>query len=191
MLWPQPTSTSALIEVTRRNVAAVVATYVEQGIESVRAQRRHGRAPTERSVDRGGDPRGRHHLCATLRRSRHREDRLRQREIGTGFERDLESSTSVAAYIEANDDPDQITVSTDGRTVVEVAEEVLRTSTWLSCTHHRVMESGNRQETPHLPGRGDQIRCGPALDRGLPSTGDPALADVIVHPTWIMVSPQR
>jgi hypothetical protein len=59
-----------------------------------------------------------------------REQRLRGREIGSDFERALRSSNHVAALIEANDPPGVSTVSTDARSVDDVARLVLDAAGW-------------------------------------------------------------
>ena len=58
--------------------------------------------------------------------------RLRDREVGSGFDEEMEASDSAARYIEHHDEPGVPLIATDRRTVHEVAAEVLDVTEWLS-----------------------------------------------------------
>ena len=63
-----------------------------------------------------------------------REQRLRGREVGSGFERDMRASDDVAAFLAEHDPPQMVTVTTEGKTVLEVTLEVLAASGWVSAS---------------------------------------------------------
>jgi gluconate kinase len=58
-------------------------------------------------------------------------ERLAAREVGSALERHLRRSAQAAEHLEAQAGPDVVRVATDGRTVTEVAAEVLRVAGWL------------------------------------------------------------
>ncbi len=66
-------------------------------------------------------------LTATRRT---RLERLRTRETGTGFAHQLRASDDLSAFILAHDPTKMPSIATDGRSVTDVAEEVLRLSRW-------------------------------------------------------------
>jgi hypothetical protein len=59
-----------------------------------------------------------------------REGRLQGRELGSGFDQEMQASDRASAFIEDHDHSGMPTVSTDGKTVAEVADEVLSISGW-------------------------------------------------------------
>jgi hypothetical protein len=59
-----------------------------------------------------------------------RERRLRNRESGSGLEREMRASDHAAAIIQDHDPIGMPVVATDGKGVAAIAEEVLRIARW-------------------------------------------------------------
>ncbi len=129
-VWPQPEPVDALIAVSRRNLEAVWATYFDLGFRRLVLCGVMASIPQSRSWIEGATA-GAPATFVRLTASRGvRERRLRDREAGTGFEREMEASDRAAAFVQ-NHDPDGIpAVVTDGKRVAAVAEEVLRVAGW-------------------------------------------------------------
>ncbi len=59
------------------------------------------------------------------------ERRLRGREIGSELERELAGSRRKARLLDDHAPPDTVRVPTDGRSVVDIAAEVLAATGWV------------------------------------------------------------
>jgi hypothetical protein len=59
-----------------------------------------------------------------------RESRLRGRTLGSGFDQEKQASDRATAFIKEHDQPGMPTVSTDGKTVAKVADELMRIAGW-------------------------------------------------------------
>ncbi|MGX2996946.1 hypothetical protein JNUCC64_22205 [Streptomyces sp. JNUCC 64] len=57
-------------------------------------------------------------------------ERLTRREIGSELERELANSARKARLLEGGSDPDTVRVATDGRTVADIAREVVAATGW-------------------------------------------------------------
>jgi len=129
MLYPRP-APSVLTEVSVRNLASVWGTFALLGyrrlvLSLVGADLAEASNWLARSV-----PGAQVTFVRLAARRETRHARLRQREIGTGLSQHLTSSDRVAARI-AQESEGIPTVETDGRSVVEVAREVLGVAGWL------------------------------------------------------------
>ncbi|MGD0313497.1 MAG: hypothetical protein ABSC90_13670 [Acidimicrobiales bacterium] len=131
-VWPQPEPVDALISVTRRNLESVWATYAELGVRrlvlcGVMASIRHAEPWIREAL-----PRAKVAFVRLTAEQSTREQRIREREVGSGFEHEMMASDRAATFIQDHDEPGMLRVTSDGKTVVEVAEEVLGLTDWIS-----------------------------------------------------------
>ncbi|MPZ98437.1 MAG: AAA family ATPase [Dehalococcoidia bacterium] len=130
MVHPQPEG-PALWELTRRNLAAVWGSFAEIGhdrlvLSMVMPNAARDLPYIERAVP-GADI-----LVVRLRASSAtRRERLATREVGSGLDDHLASSERAARYIEQSADGWPV-VETDGRSVIEVARDVIALSGWVT-----------------------------------------------------------
>ena len=130
-VWPRPDDIERLVDIARRNLAAFWRTYAELGTERLVLAGVMAALPMNRAWIEAAIP-GARVTFVRLRASRAtREERLQRRELGTGFERDLRHSDVATGYVEEHDPADMLVVVTDGKSVVEVADEVLSLAGWL------------------------------------------------------------
>jgi len=124
-VWPTRQTTEALIPISRRNLRAVWETFAS--LESrhlvlcgVMASTAQSRAWIEDAIP--GD------AITFVRLSAERStraQRLRDREVGSGFDQEMEALDEAARYIEDHDKPGLSLVVTDRKAVHDVAAEVL------------------------------------------------------------------
>ena len=129
-VWPQPEPVEALVAVTRRNLRSVWATYSGLGVRHLvlsGVMASISRAETWIAESIPGASVTFVRLTADRRT---REQRIRRREAGSGFERELEASERDSAFIDDHDAEDLARVATDGKNVVGVAREVLTVASW-------------------------------------------------------------
>jgi hypothetical protein len=131
-IWPQPEPVEALIDLSRRNLNAWWSNLSDLGVRHLvlcgvmaligQSERWIAEAVvgTQISFVR---------LTATPRT---RVERLRRREIGSGFEHEMRSSDVAAATADAHDPPGMLRVATDAKEVGLVAREVLEAVNWIS-----------------------------------------------------------
>jgi hypothetical protein len=131
-VWPKPESVDDLIAVTRENLRALWDTFSGLGTRHLVLCGVMADVPVNRSWIEAAVPGAAlTFLRLTAQRST-RMQRLRWREVGTGFGRDMRASDKVAAFVEEHDPPGMPTIVTDGKSVVEVADQVLTRAGWLS-----------------------------------------------------------
>jgi len=128
---PQPEPVEALISVSRRNLQAIWGTFSDLGVRrlvlsGVMASIPQSKSWLEEAV-----------VGATITFVRltadrdTREQRLRSREVGSGFEGEMRASEEAMEIIREQDQSGTPVVVTDGKDVSGVAEEVLRAVGWL------------------------------------------------------------
>jgi predicted kinase len=129
-VWPQPEPVEALISVSRRNLQAIWATFSDLGVRrlvlsGVMASIPQSRSWLEEAIS------GATFTFVRLTADRGtREQRLRDREVGSGFEGEMRASDQAVAIIRKREQSGTPVVVTDGKEVSAVAEEVLRTVGW-------------------------------------------------------------
>lgn len=131
-VWPQPEPVEALIDLSRRNLSAWWAGFSELGVRHlVLCGVMASVAQSERWIAEAvvGARISFVRLSATRTT---REERLRRREIGSGFEVEMLSSDRAAAAADAHDPPDMVRVTTDAKEIGLVAREVLEVVGWNS-----------------------------------------------------------
>ena len=129
-IWPQPGQIEDLIAISRRNLQALWMTFSELGIRhlvlcGVMASISESQVWIADAIGESTIA----YVRLIAERST-REHRLRGREIGSGFENDMDASDRATAFIERHDPPGIPRVSTDGQPVVTVSAEVLRAANW-------------------------------------------------------------
>ena len=129
-IWPQPEHIEDLIAISSRNLRALCRTFFERGIRhlvlcGVMASISEGKLWIADAIGESTIT----YVRLTAERST-RENRLRGREIGSGFENDMGASDRATEFIESHDPPGIPRVSTDGKDVVTVSAEVLRAANW-------------------------------------------------------------
>jgi hypothetical protein len=130
-IWPTPETTEALISVSRRNLQAIWETFSTFGTRhlvlcGVMASTVQSREWIEEAIPEA--------VITFVRLSaeqRTRAQRLRDREVGSGFDQEIEASDDAARFIRDHDQPGLPVVVTDGRAVRDVAVEVLGIAQWL------------------------------------------------------------
>ncbi len=130
-VWPTPETIEGLISISRRNLRALQETFSILGIRrfvlcGVMASTAQSREWIESAIPGAAITFVR--LCAEHGT---RAQRLRDREVGSGFDQEMEASDRVARYIQDHDQPGLPFVATDERAVREVAAEVLDVTHWL------------------------------------------------------------
>jgi hypothetical protein len=131
-VWPTPKTTEALISISRRNLRAIWETFSGLGIGhfvlgGVMASTAQSREWIENAI-----PGAAITFVRLSAEQSTRAQRLRDREVGSGFDREMEASDKAARYIQDHDPPGLPVVVTDGRGVREVAAEVLGVTKWLT-----------------------------------------------------------
>jgi hypothetical protein len=131
-VWPTPNTTEALISISRRNLRAVWETFASLGIRhlvlcGVMASTAQSREWIDDAIPGAAIT----FVRLSAERST-RADRLRAREVGSGFDQEMEASDKATRYIEAHDEPGLPIVPTDRRSVHEVAADVLDATNWLT-----------------------------------------------------------
>ena len=130
-IWPTPDTTDALISISRRNLRAVWEIYSSLGIRhlvlcGVMASTAQSREWIESAM-----PGAAITFVRLSAEKGTRAQRLRDREVGSGFEHEMEASDRAARHIQDHDQPWLPTVVTDGRSVRDVATEVLSVGGWI------------------------------------------------------------
>jgi hypothetical protein len=130
-VWPTPETTEALISISRRNLRAVWETFARLEIRrlvvcGVMASAAQSREWIDEAIPGAA-------ITFVRLSAEHstRAQRLRDREIGSGFNQEIAASDRAARYIEDHDEPGLPLVATDRRPVREVAAEVLDLTDWL------------------------------------------------------------
>jgi hypothetical protein len=131
-VWPQPEHVEALIDISRRNLSAWWANFSELGVRHlvlcgvmasvIQSERWIAEAIVAAEIT---------FVRLTATRDT-RVERLRRREIGSGFDDEMRSSDKAAAAADAHDPPGMARVATDRKGVVLVAREVLDAVGWVS-----------------------------------------------------------
>jgi hypothetical protein len=130
-VWPQPEPIEALISISRRHLQAMWETYSGLGIRHLVLCGVMASIPQGESWIANAIP-GATITFVRLKAERPtREDRLHGRELGSGFGHDMAASERATEFIDAHDSTDVRFVYTDGKTVAEVADEVMRAVAWL------------------------------------------------------------
>jgi hypothetical protein len=130
-VWPTPKTTEALISISRRNLRAVWETFASLEIRhlvlcGVMASTAQAREWIDDAIPGAAVT----FVRLSAERST-RAERLREREVGSGFDQEMEASDRATRYIEDHDEPGVPLVVTDRRSVHEVAAEVLDATDWL------------------------------------------------------------
>lgn len=129
-VWPQPEPVEALISVSRRNLQAIWSTFSDLGVRrlvlsGVMASIPWSRSWLEEAIS------GATFTFVRLTADRDtRQQRLRDREVGSGFQAEMRASDQAMAIIQEHDQSGMPVVVTGGKEVSAVAEEVLRTCGW-------------------------------------------------------------
>jgi hypothetical protein len=131
-IWPRPETTQALISVSRRNLRAMWETFSAFGTRhlvlcGVMASTAQSREWIEKAV-----PESAITFVRLSAEPRTRAQRLRDREVGSGFDQEIQASDDAARFIGDHDQPGLPVVVTDGRAVHDVAVEVLSIAHWLT-----------------------------------------------------------
>lgn len=129
-VWPQPEPVEALIDISRRNLSAWWASFSELGVRHlVLCGVMASVTQSERWIAEAvvGARISFVRLSATRNT---REERLRRREIGSGFVDEMLSSDRAAADADAHDPPEMLRVATDAKRIDVVAREVLEVVHW-------------------------------------------------------------
>ncbi|GGR98585.1 hypothetical protein GCM10010252_41630 [Streptomyces aureoverticillatus] len=130
MVHPAPPGDPHRSLLTRRNLAALWANYAELGCRRLVYTNTACVLPSEEwlfTEALGGARLIRVLLTATDDTA---EQRLRERELGSELEQQLRRSAYMARHLDAHVPPDAHRVGTDGRTVGEIAAEVIRRAGW-------------------------------------------------------------
>lgn len=129
-VWPRPEPVEALIGISRRNLSAWWANFSELGVRHLvlcgvmASVTQSDRWIAEAVI-------GAHISFVRLSAARNtREERLRRREIGSGFEDEMLSSDRAAAYADAHDSAEVRRIATDAKGIDLVAREVLEVVGW-------------------------------------------------------------
>jgi hypothetical protein len=130
-VWPTPETTEALISISRRNLRATWDTFASLEIRhlvlcGVMASTAQSREWIEDAISGAAIT-----FVRLSAEQSTRAQRLRDREVGSGFNQETEASEEAARYIENHDEPGLPHVATDRRAVHEVAAEVLDVTGWL------------------------------------------------------------
>jgi hypothetical protein len=130
-VWPTPKTTEALISISRRNLRAVWETFASLEIRhlvlcGVMASIAQAREWIDDAIPGAAVT----FVRLSAERST-RAERLREREVGSGFDQEMEASDRATRCIEDHDEPGVPLVVTDRRSVHEVAAEVLDATDWL------------------------------------------------------------
>lgn len=129
-VWPQPEPVHALMAVTQANLRAVWGTFSRLGTRHLILCGVMASIPLNKKwIEEALAPATITFVRLTADRAT-RQQRLRTREVGTGFERDMRASDEVAVFVARHDPSDMPTVATEGKTVLQVAEEVLVVGGW-------------------------------------------------------------
>jgi hypothetical protein len=131
-VWPPPETTETLISISRRNLHAIWATFSDLGIRhcvlcGVMASTARASEWIENAI-----PDAAITFVRLSAEQSTRAQRIRNREIGSGFDQEMEASDEAARYIEDHDQPGTHIVKTDGKAVSQVAAEALSMSRWLT-----------------------------------------------------------
>jgi ABC-type branched-subunit amino acid transport system ATPase component len=131
-VWPTPETTEGLISISKRNLGAVWETFSGLGIRhvvlcGVMASHAQSREWIENAI-----PRAAITFVRLSAEQSTRAQRLRDREVGSGFDQEMEASDRAARYIQEHDQPGFPSVATDEKAVQEVASEVLDVTHWLT-----------------------------------------------------------
>lgn len=129
-VWPRPEPVDALIGISRRNLSAWWANFSELGVRHlVLCGVMASVTQSERWIAEAvvGARISFVRLSATRNT---REERLRRREIGSGFDDEMLSSDRAAAYADAHDSAEVLRVATDAKGIGLVAREVLEVVGW-------------------------------------------------------------
>jgi hypothetical protein len=130
-IWPRPEPVEALISVSRRNLQAIWETFFDLGVRRLVLSGTMALIPQSKSWLEEAVS-GATFTFVRLTAHRHtREQRLRNREVGSGFEGEMRASDQAVATIRGHEEPGTPVVATDGKEVSAVAEEVLRIVGWL------------------------------------------------------------
>jgi hypothetical protein len=129
-VWPQPESVQDLITITHRNLRAFWESYADLDLRhlvlcGVMASISLNE-PWITEAIKGSSV----ILVRLLAGRATREERLRRRELGSGFDKDMRGSDRASSFIADNDPPGMLAVETDGKDVVRVAQEVLLVAGW-------------------------------------------------------------
>jgi len=130
-VWPLPQRTEDLVAISRQNLSALWRTFSHLGTQRVvlcGVMASH--AESERWIADAIEDSDVTYVRLVAERKT-REQRLRRREIGSGFQNDMKASDAAATFIERHDPPEMPRVRTDGKSVAAVSVEVLRVSNWL------------------------------------------------------------
>ena len=125
-IWPQPEPVVALISVSRRNLQAIWATFSDLGVRHLVLSGVMASIPQSRSWLEEAVPVATFTFVRLTADRDTREHRLRDREVGSGFENEMQAADKAIEMIRQLDDSGTPVVVTDGKDVGAVAEEVLR-----------------------------------------------------------------
>ena len=137
-VWPPPETTETLISISRRNLQAMWETVSDLGIRhcvlcGVMASTARASEWIENAI-----PDAAITFVRLSAEQSTRAQRLRNQEVGSGFDQEMQASDEAARYIENHNQPGTHTVKTDGKAVSEVAAEALDVTnglTWLRTSY--------------------------------------------------------
>jgi hypothetical protein len=132
-VWPQPEPVEALIAISRRNLEAVWATFSNLGVRRLVLCGVMASIPQSKPWIEDAIPGATVTFVRLTADHDVREQRLRDREAGSGFDHEMQASDRAAAFIQRHDPiemREMRIVVTDGKGIAAVAEEVLRVADW-------------------------------------------------------------
>jgi ABC-type dipeptide/oligopeptide/nickel transport system ATPase component len=129
-VWPQPEPVEALISVSRRHLRTMWETF--SGLGTRRLVLCGVMASMAQSQQWIADavPGATVTFIRLTADHATRERRLRGRELGSGFDQEMQASNLATDFIKHHDQSQMATVATDGKTVAQVADEVLTMGGW-------------------------------------------------------------
>jgi hypothetical protein len=129
-VWPRPEPVDALIGISRHNLSAWWANFSELGVRHlVLCGVMASVTQSERWIAEAVVGARISFVRLSATRST-REERLRRREIGSGFDDEMLSSDRAAAYADAHDSAEVLRVATHAKGIGLVAREVLEVVGW-------------------------------------------------------------
>lgn len=131
-VWPTPETNEGLISISRRNLRALSKTYLSLGIRHFVLCGVMASIAQSREWIESAFPGAAVTFVRLSAEQSTRGQRLRDREVGSGFDQEMEASDRAARYIQDHDRPGFPSVATDERSVREVAAQVLEVTHWLT-----------------------------------------------------------
>jgi ABC-type dipeptide/oligopeptide/nickel transport system ATPase component len=129
-VWPQPEPVEALHSISRRNLQAIWATFADLGVRRLVLSGVMASIPQSQPWIEDAIAGATIAFVRLTAERDTRERRLRGREVGGGFELEMQASDRATKFIREHDQSGTPVVVTDGKDVASVAEDVLRAVGW-------------------------------------------------------------